>query len=157
MSCLPQCVTSKFFERCNIHHPTPFDGRHQHFRRKASRCRGYSAHPTTTIQSRKAYQQRAEAATAIGNAAALYKCVFVLTFVPFVESTELRSTRGWRRWIIQRAQPLYWRAHAVAVEATYRGDNYAARTVRFLPAFFCTTILLTGQYFYFSSKFNRTS
>ena len=55
-----------------------------------------------------------------------------------------------------RAQPLYWRAPAAAVEATYRGDSPAARPVIFLPAFFCTTILLTGQHFYFSSKFDTT-
>ena len=109
-----------------------------------------------TIHPRKACQQRAEAATAIGNAGLLYECVFVLTFVSFVESTDLRSGRGWRRWIIQRSQPLYLRAPAAAVEATCRSDSYAARAVRFLPAFFCTTILLTGHHFYFSSKFDTT-
>ena len=31
--------------------------------------------------------------------------VFVLTFVLFLKSTELRSIRGWRRCIVQRAQP----------------------------------------------------
>ena len=114
-------------------------------------------HPTTTIYPPKVRQQRAKAATAIGNAAASYKYVFVLTFISLLESTELRSARGWRRWIVQRAQPLYWRAPALAVEATYRGDSYAARTVSLTPAFFSTTILLTGQHFYFLSKFDRKS
>ena len=36
---------SKNFERCNIHHPTPFYGWHQRFRWKENRGRGYSPLP----------------------------------------------------------------------------------------------------------------
>ena len=143
-----------FFERCNIHHPTPFDGRHQHFRRKANRCWGYSAPPITMIHPRKTYQQRAEAATAKHRG---FIRMRLCTDVFFLESTKLRWIRGWRRWIVKRAQQLYWRAPVVAVEATYRGNSYVARAVRFKPVFFSTTILLTGQHLYFLLKFIRTS
>ena len=43
---------------------------------------------------------------------------FCTVVVLFLKSIELQSIQGWQRWIVQRAQPLYWRTPVVTVEAT---------------------------------------